>query len=323
MTIWAFNKVDDDQARKLVYQSVINGKSRFGWSQKDEHNLKGNVWSEWHSKQLFLLQVKKGDWIVHINTPCWGNCVAAQATSEYGFDEGLECSWGRDFRHFIEVDTNSIVEFDRKDKNVLPTVNLNPRQRYHRIYAVDDFLKSIDNLKYNRVNLNDGESKEIFHLKEKTDKFLKEITSLIHETHRSKNLERFFSAVFKKIPGVIDVNENGFGWGTDYGADLIVTMRSSIGNIEFENKIVVQIKSFGGEHYDLSAVDQVKTGITKYNASAGMIITTAEKTEELENKIQEVSNEIDRPIDLLAGEDVAKFVLKNACDLVFRLDIFS
>ena len=57
----------------------------------------------------------------------------------------------------------------------------------------------------------------------------------------------------------------------------------------------------------------------KYNATAGMIITTAERTEVLENKIQETSNELNCHIDLLAGEDVAKFVIKNASDLVFRL----
>lgn len=320
MTIWAFNKADDERAREQIYQSVINGKSRFGWSQKDEHNLKlKDNWTDWHSKQLFLLQIEKGDWIVHINTPVWGKCIAAQVMSGYEFDDGLECDWGPDFRHVFEIDVNSIVEFSRRDPNVLPSVNLNPRQRYHRIYAVEDFLNSIENLKHNKVNLNNGESKEEYHLKDKTDKYLKEITGLIHEMHKSKNLERFLAKVFRKIPGVIDVNENGFGWGTDYGADLIVTIRASIGNLDFENKIVVQVKSFDGEHYDLEAVEQVKTAIEKYDATAGMIITTAQRTEVLENKIQDISNEISCPIDLLSGEDVAKLVIKNASDLLFRL----
>ncbi len=322
MTIWAFNKVDDVKARDMVYESVKNGKSRFGWSQKNEHNLKlKDNWTDWHSKQLFLLQIKKGDWIVHINTPVWGKCIAAQVVSEYDFDDGLECDWGPDFRHYFEIDVNTIVEFDRRDPNVLPTVNLNPRQRYQRIYAADDFLKSIENLKHRRISLSDGESKEEYHLKDKTDRLLKEITGLIHEMHKSKRLERFLAKVFRKIPGVIDVNENGFGWGTDYGADLIVTMRASIGNLDFENKIVVQVKSFDGEHYDLEAVEQVKTAIEKYNATAGMIITTAQRTEALEDKIQEISNELGCPIDLLSGKDVSKFVIKNASDLLFRLEI--
>jgi hypothetical protein len=324
MTIWAFNKADDAEARELLYQSIKSGKSRFGWSQKNEHNLKlKDNWTDWHSKQLFLLQVKPADWIVHINTPQWGRCIAVKVLSEYEFDEGLQCSWGKDFRHYFNVDINTIVEFDRRDPNVLPSVNLNPRQRYHRIYAVDDFLKSIDNLKNNAVSLNNGESKEEYHLKDKTDKYLSEISDHIHKMHKSKSLERFLAKVFRKIPGVIDVNENGFGWDTDYGADLIVTMSTALVNLEFENKIIVQIKSFEGSHHDLDAVKQVKTGIEKYAGTAGMIITTGKKTEELESEIQKVSEEIGRPIDLLASDDVAKFVIKHAPELLFKLDGIS
>jgi len=320
MTIWAFNKVDDADERQLIYQSIKSGKSRFGWSQKDEHNLKlKDNWTDWHSKQLFLLQVQPGDWIVHINTPTYGRCIAAQVLTEYDFDDGLQCSLKVDFRHHFNVDKETVIEFDRNDQNILPSVNLKPRQRYHRIYAVEDFLKSIENLKTNAVELNDGESKEDFHLKEKTDKYLSEISSLIHEMHKSKNLERFLAKVFRKIPGVIDVNENGFGWGTDYGADLIITMSSSMGNLEFENKIIVQVKSFEGTHHDLEAVDQVKTGIKQYEGTAGMIITTANKSEKLENKILEASNDLGVPIDLLASDDVAKFVIKHAPELLFKL----
>ena len=324
MTVWAFNKVDDTKARESVYQSIKNGKSRFGWSQKDEHNLKlKDNWSDWHSRQLFLLQIRKGDWIVHINTPCWGKCVAVQVVSEYDFDNGLECGGGVDFRHCFEVEVDTIVEFDRRNPNVLPSVNLNPRQRYHRIYAVEDFLKSINNLKHNSVNLNDGESREEYHLKDKTEGYLTEIVNLIHEMHKRKRLERFLAKVFRKIPGVVDVNENGFGWGTDHGADLIVTMRSALGHLEIENKIIVQIKSFEGNHHEINAVEQVKTGIEKYAGKAAMIITTAKKTEELESKIKEVSENIDCPIDLLASDDVAKFVIKNAPELLFKLDGIS
>jgi hypothetical protein len=48
-----------------------------------------------------------------------------------------------------------------------------------------------------------------------------------------------------------------------------------------------------------------------------MIITTAERTEALENKIEEVSSDINRPIHLIAGDEVARFVLAHANDLIF------
>ena len=68
--IWAFNKVDEDYQRKIYSLFKERGESRFGWSYKEEHNLLlKNNWTDEHSKQLFLLQIKPNDWIVHINTP--------------------------------------------------------------------------------------------------------------------------------------------------------------------------------------------------------------------------------------------------------------
>ena len=320
MTVWAFNKVDDD-ARELVYQSIKNGVSRFGWSQRDEHNLKlKDNWSSWHSKQLFLLQIKKGDWIVHINTPVWGKCIAAKVKKEYDFDEGLKCSFSYDFRHCFSIEKETVIEFDRRDDNVLPSVNLRPRGRYQRVYAEEDFKKSISHLKNKKINLSDTESKGEFYLKKKTESFLDEITKSIHSMNKGKDLERFLAKVFREIDGVVDVNENGFGWKTDNGADLIVTTNNSIGNLVFENKIIIQIKSFEGNHNSLQAVSQVREGIEKYAANAGMIITTGNSTEQLENEIQRVSEEINCPIDLLAGDDVARFVIKHASQLIFKFE---
>ena len=323
-TVWAFNKVSNEFERELLYNSTKSGKSRFGWSKKDKHNLAlGNNETEWYSKHKFLLDIHPGDWIVHVNTPSWGKCTAAQVASGYNFDEGLECSWGKDFRHCFDIDTNTIMEFDRRDPNILPSVNLNPRQRYHRVRAFDDFIKSIENLKNKEINLGDSESKGEYHLKEKANKYLSEITTQIQDTRKNKNLERFLAKAFRKIPGVVDVNENGFGWGTDHGADLIVTTSSALGNLSLEHRIIVQVKSYQGEHNSLDAVSQVKIGIEKYSGTAGMIITTARASEVLENKVKEVSDEIGIPIDLLAADDVAKFIIKHAPELVFSLDGIS
>ncbi len=323
MTVWAFSKSDNEEERRLIYQSVKSGKSRFGWSQLDGHNLKlKDNWSDGHPRQLFLLQVRPGDWIVHVNTPDWGKCIAAQVLSDYDFDEGLKCDResGSDFRHYFEIDTSSIVEFERGSPNVLSTVNLKPRARYHRVKATDDFIQSIDNLKNDAVKLGAEESKEEHHLKDKADGYLSEISNLIHEINKGKSLERFLAKVFRKIPGVVDVYENGSRRGTDYGADLIVTMNTSLGNLVFENKIIVQVKSFIGTHHDLTAVEQVKTGIKEYKGTAGMIITTAEKSKELENKVEEENlKENAVPIDLLASDDVAKFVIKHAPEMIFKL----
>jgi len=318
MMVWAFNAVDNDSWRSMVYRSMKEGKSRFGWSWEKTHNLTlQNNWTDEHSKQLFLLQIKKGDWIVHINTPEFGMCIAGEVVSEYGFDDGLEFDGGCDFRHNFEIDTNSIIEFDRNDPNVLPTVNLKPRGRYHRVYAVDDFLRSVENLNSDTVRLGKYESKEVYYLNDRTGKYLKEITRDIHETHRGKNLEQFLAKVIMEIPSVVDVQENGSGWGTDHGADLIVTLRSVMGGFDFEHRVIVQVKSYEGAHHDLNAVDQIKTGIERFKGTAGLLITTGDRTEDLEKRASELSEEMGCPIYLLCGEDVARFVIQSAPQLLF------
>lgn len=317
MNVWAFNGARKEDAKQQVYQSIKNGKSRFGWSGEEENNLtvKGNVPGV-NGKQLFLLNIAKGDWIVHINTPEWGKCVAVKTTKEYGFDEGLNCEWGIDFRHFIEIDKDSIIEFKRRDKNIIPSVNLCPRSRYHRVHEVHDFIQSINNLKNNKHN---SDADQNHHLKDKTDKYLNELTVLIQKMNASKTLESFLADVFEKIPGVVNVDRNGLRGGTDHGADLIVETNTPIGNLDINNKIVVQIKSFKGEHKDLNAVEQIESAKKKYDATEGLIITTAERTKELEDKIQEVSEDLKFNIGLMAGDDVARFVLKYAPDLLFRI----
>ena len=98
-------------------------------------------------------------------------------------------------------------------------------------------------------------------------------------------MESFLAKVFRKISGVVDVQENCKRLGTDHGADLIVTTSTSLGQLQLENRVIVQVKSYEGSHYDFEAIKQVKMGINQYSGTAGMVITTAKKTKELENAV--------------------------------------
>ncbi|WP_241904384.1 hypothetical protein [Vibrio cyclitrophicus] len=79
------------------------------------------------------------------------------------------------------------------------------------------------------------------------------------------------------------------------------------------------MKSFEGSHYSLEAVSQTEEAIKVYEANAGIIITTAVSTESLEASVQSLSDKIGKQIDLMAGEDVARFVLKYAPEMVFKV----
>ena len=317
--IWAFLAPSgkDGAAKDLLYKSIKeDGKSRFGWSMYDKNNLKGDEWHEWDSGQRFLLEVKEGDWIVHINLPEWGECVAVEVVKPYDFDEGLNCSWRekeehrKDFRHYFEIDKETIIKFKRNNERIIPSVNLKPRYRYHRVKKIAEFNKSIEYLRQNTP------LEKVNHLKnEIQDKILKDISGIIHDMNRGKRLESFLAEVFEKVPGVKHVEKNGNG--KDHGADLIVDMCTEL---RHEHLVIVQVKSFEGDHNDTKAVKQVEEGIKHYKGTEGMVITTGDRTQVLEEKRQEVSESINIPIDLYDGTDLAKFVIKHAPELLFYLD---
>lgn len=81
--------------------------------------------------------------------------------------------------------------------------------------------------------------------------------------------------------------------------------------------MVVQIKSYEGEHWDTNAVEQLENAIKTFNANSGLIITTGIETEQLKEAFEKLRVKLNKggekiPISLISGEGVARFVLENA-----------
>jgi predicted Mrr-cat superfamily restriction endonuclease len=339
MTIWALKgpssgdyDEEEEYAKVLEFlsNSIRNGTSRFGWGFVDTADLtklRDKPWQEMTEKEQvcwsqanFLLEVKKGDWVIHINLPYWGACFAGQIIEEYSFEQ-KDNEFG-DYRHTFKLDPNSIVEFERNDDAVLPIIGsrLKLQGRYWRIQYAEEFLQTIQNIKAGSLGKKDNESIGIFYLKQDLSPLLKDVTKKIQKAHPGGKLESFIAEVLRKVPNVISVTEHGKhkGWGTDNGADLIVAYKSglSFSNLEKEEKLVVQVKSFTGQHWETNAVEQIKDALNEFEAATGLIITTAESTENLEKAIEALSNELKKPIGLIAGQEVAKFVLKYGGELI-------
>ena len=134
--------------------------------------------------------------------------------------------------------------------------------------------------------------------------------------NKSKEFEQFLHRIFSALPNT-KLTLNGYGWKTDNGADLLVEFGNPVLGIDLTTTLVVQAKSYEGDHFDLNAVDQIVEGITKFEADGGLLITTASKTPPLEKYIREKSEALKKPIYLIAGTEVAEFVLRHAPELLF------
>lgn len=330
MTVWALKDPDEDEYKQLVVRALDRGECRFGWgyiATADLRILSQKNWQEMNddeklcwAKSRFFMEIEPLDWVVHVNIPSWGLCTAVQVCGEYRFDQTDECS---DFGHCVPVDLSTKVVFDRNDARLHERVSksLKPRQRYQRVHYVNEFLEGLEALKGDPLTLQEGQRKGTRFFKEELKPQLKLIAEMIHRNYPGKTLEYFFKDVFETIPGVTNVVVNGSGWGTDYGADVIVTYTSGlpIANLGMEQTLVVQVKSFGWKMYDQTAIEQVQSAIEKYHANAGLIFSTAEASEEFKKKLEDLNRESDVPVVLIAGDDVARFILKYGGDILFEV----
>ncbi len=157
MTVWVFNEARDTIDRNLnvvpaIYKSITkDGKSRFGWSFANTHDLrkeenkkyirdnKNSESNKPNTDQLRLLDIKEGDWIIHVNTPEDNLCTAAKTTSTYKFDKGIQSYWNpdrKDFKSYFEIDKNSIIIFNRNNPMLSEiTGSLKTQGRIHRMQS--------------------------------------------------------------------------------------------------------------------------------------------------------------------------------------------
>jgi len=310
-----------------VLPSLQRGEGRFGWSyisNGDLYQLKQRIeqngWDnlshdEQNCYQNFLLDFKEGDYVIYINAPEWGKCTVAKVSRPYYWRYE-----DPDFNHRFGVDASTVYVFDRNDRIVHPALRsrLKLQRRWWRIYLDKEFGDLLSSLQYGIQPTTRTPADNLRFLSNEIQPLLLSITQQIQHTHPNYDLEILFGEVFKKVPGVIDVRCQG-GAG-DKGADILVTFEDGlpIPGLQNEYIVVVQIKSFQGDHWDTRAVEDIERAFDHYpEASMGLIISTANaSTTQFDNALDMLREKSKKPVALLIGPDVASFVLRFGAKLL-------
>lgn len=313
-TIYAL-RVAPEVAEK-VYSSLKEGEGRFGWSYIETANLyelKQRIEQEgWDSVldderecyQAFLLDIRKGDYVIYINVPEWGKCTLARVNKPYFWRYEDD-----DFNHRFGVDLKSVREFDRNAVHPWFSARLKLQGRWWRIDGGQEkFKELVDNLRAGKAGNKQTPETRRELLDKEIQPLLDEITKKIHDTHPNKTLEDLFAELFKNVPGVKDVEKKG--GPKDRGADLLVKFESAMPIPP--QTCVIQVKSFEGEQWSTRAVDDIERALKHYpEADMGLIVSTASSsTNVLDEAIDKLQKRTGKSVSLLIGKDVADFVLR-------------
>ena len=149
--IYAIKGSDSPEDVTKVYDALVAGEGRFGWSgveTADMRQLRRRVEaSGWDSLSAgerncyhpFLLDLKQGDYVVYVNVPEWGKCTLARVSGAY------EWRWeSDDFNHRFPVDPTTVRTFGRNDATVPANLSarLKLRGRWWRVYVREEFRAS-------------------------------------------------------------------------------------------------------------------------------------------------------------------------------------
>ena len=326
MTIYAIQGRDNADR---IFESLQHGEGRFGWSYVETANqrdltdrFRQDGWESLNSKEKdcyhgFLLGIEPDDYVVYINVPVWGKCTLAKVTGGYfwRFDDN-------DFNHRFRVSAESVHEFNRNDAMVPPALKarLKLRQRWWTIRKEEEFRQLLSALKAGTTPAPSTLETNLQYLSENLEPLLSQITNKIQDSHPNKDLEPFIEMIFRNVPGVESVRPKK--GQADHGADLLVDFESELmpGLVKRET-MVVQVKSYEGRHVKTSAVNDIKRAFEYYenneNVTMGMIISTAtEAGEELISELDKLREDSGKPVAILIGTELAKFVLKYVGDIL-------
>ena len=327
-TYWAIRSITGREQEQ--FENLKKGIANFGWSYKEgcDLNILKNMSQEerkekWaghencYNKAVWLRNINIGDWVAYINIPTFGKVTIAQVVSGYYYEENLDnlVNGGHyakyEGRHCFKIDPSTIHTFDR-NASIVPSPlsrNFKNMGNHWRIKSENDFVELINRL---TKGVDQETQAKLDKMGSNKHSFFNNTIKELQKCYPRKELESLLEETFQNIPNVTNVKNNGSGWGTDFGADLIVTYRDGISAINMveEKTLVVQVASFTGEFETSFKVDQIKTAINKFNADMGLIATTSTSvSSKVIDEINNLSEELNKPISILYGTEFIQFVL--------------
>lgn len=320
-SIYALKAGDEETSASALFASLQAGEGRFGWSYietADLHQLQQKIdGSGWESLsgdekacyQPFLLSFNAGDWVIYVNMPEWGQCAAARVSGPYRWRYE-----GGDYNHRFPVEADSVFVFDRNDAMVHPALSarLKLQGRRWTIYAWAEFEALLKSHQAGQSCKPRTAQANLGFLTKEIRSNLAEITVKIQRTHPNVDLEALIAETFKNVPRVKEVR--WLGGAGDHGADIIVTFEQGlpIAGLLQQGACIVQVKSFVGEHADTQALEDIRRAFQYYpEATMGLIVSTADsRSEHFDRRLEELRDQLGKPVALLIGADVAAFFLR-------------
>lgn len=336
MKIWAMpapisSNMGEEEIKELttfIASSLKRGVSRYGWYEEDMSKYKRTkedikemikhfkfyIARGQHLNPIrFLQKVNIGDWVVHINVPKIGFCTAAQVIGKYEENDSHKL-YSYNLRHTLKIDTTTLVEFNRNSPAVLPKISNQLKYRGNQ-WSVNDtsaFLESINNLNIDTAD--EIEKDRTYYLKNAITPSLESIAEKINAYYPKEDLKYLMVKVFQAMPDVSNVVLKNNIHNSNYEKDLYITYKTDGTATPLTQMVLINV--YEKDDFEISIKEPILNAIETYNIETALVIDINNNTPNLKKNISKLSAANNKQIDLLAGVDVIRFIIKQCPELL-------
>lgn len=322
-----------DTTRIDYFKSELsNGILRQGWGYDKGQDLRNMTYDGGASKNLGMLKVKKGDYLLIPRLPDWNSVAIVEAKEDWNDSYEFQIGKLGDYGH--KFPAKLITSFNRRSKlvsgNIKSTLQ-NPK-RFWKIRGMDDEINKIVDSKDN-IELRKYESEKdglygsieaIYNKNFNKDNFKADLQNELRTRFQGTEWENVLVAGLSELyPGpLFSVERVGGKSEKKHGTDVLIKFFEPLSNKYFV--IAIQIKDYKGIVSN-NVVYQINKANwwNKYSNSKGeyelmqkiLIVTNAEKSDN--EKLQEECKRND--IRLIMGKELDEIIMQIGLNRIAKI----
>ncbi len=311
--------VEKDTGKPIegVFDELVAGKARIGWSSEDDEDLRKikNMEGRNLSKSQrdakkclgFLTRVHKDDYLLYPHQPERSKFAVVRVAGEYGYDDGLDSGDFRSFRPCVLL-TKTPVRWDDEIVEAALKDQLGSRRRFEEKSNIAPLLGFLDSLPQAGRLRDDTNRASVSRIHKTLRDGLPDM--LRREFSRADLSRRLCPDLFERMGYSYVVQEGR----TEAGSDIVVTVDDTL-LPDDGFRVGIQVFSYEGEvdKYHLTKkLNQLLDGWEDNSLNYGVLLTTAHPTPSAEAMLANHNKENHgRQVKLIDGDALADLFLKH------------
>lgn len=284
---WGYRICTEDSP--FFWEEIQAGRLRQGWGYKPEHNLKDSKADDGSRRNMRMLQVKKGDYILVPRVPEWDDVCILEATEDWytGYRFEIPERYG-DYGHIFPV--KLIKAFNRHHLNVSADIR-STLKNVGRFWNINHVKESVDKILLSdqqhserayTKNTFEGSLNEAFNQSFNERYFADKLFENLCRNNNAAEWEDTLTLGLRSLfPAPFEVKKTGGTTEVHHGTDILISFQSPFS--EIKHAIAIQVKDYK-DIVGTAVISQINKA-DKYWESQGyniiekvVIVTRADKT---------------------------------------------